>query len=63
MSGTNYLMMYQNVPEDLNLDNTAMRTSNFVTLLNTADAHHHLHHIIPITAATVSCPYPDCSLP
>jgi len=56
-------MMYHNVPEGLNFDNTATRTSNFVILLNTADAHHHLHHIIPITGATVSCPYTDCSLP
>jgi hypothetical protein len=46
-----------------NFDNTATRTSNFVTLLNTADADHHLHHIIPNTAATVSCANPDCSLP
>ena len=43
--------------------NIATRTLNFVTLLNTADPHHHPHHIFPITAPTVSWVYPDCGLP
>ena len=65
MSGTNYLMMYYNVPEGLNLRQHCYKNLKFCNSTQHCRSSpppppHHSHHN---SYSLVSCAYPDCSLP